>query len=550
MLVPAVWGGEMSDDQVWFSFESSALDPDTFQVVRFTGEEAISRPFRFEIELASARSDIDLSAPLGRMASFGLRQEGGQGERKIHGIVSAFEQRCTALEEEAQLYRAVLVPRLWQLSLGYGSRIHQGLSYPEIIERQLLAEAERGPASVSAADLSAEDVSLALSRAYPQREYTVQYNESDLDFLTRLMEHEGIYFAFEQGETKERLIVTDDNGKLPMAGDALKLTFRPPYLDGALAEAAAPETDPEGEAEPDAADGEEGQDDSSERQAQVGVWTFSSARRQSSHRLILQDGGEGSPERPPHAQSAIDDRGRGVVALHGEAFDGPEEGEALAGIRAEELLCAGAGHSGESNCIFVSAGRSVALTGHPRPELDRSFLVTAVKHEGWQSRPGVPQSEEEAESFLSYVNAFTAIPSDLPYRSARVTAKPRIDGLLRARIDAEGPGTRAEIDEQGRYKLVMPFDLSGAGDGQATLWVRMAQPYAGAQHGMSFPLLKGTEVAVAFVEGDPDRPIIVGAVPSARQPSVVTRDSRTANRIVTAGGIAMEWQDGPAKGEG
>ena len=113
----------MSDDEVWFTFESSALDPDIFQVVRFSGEEAISRPFRFEIELASRRPDIDLAAPLGRLATFSLRQEGGEGERRIHGIVSEFEQRCTALAEEAHLYRAVLVPRLWQLSLSHGSRM-------------------------------------------------------------------------------------------------------------------------------------------------------------------------------------------------------------------------------------------------------------------------------------------------------------------------------------------------------------------------------------------------------------------------------------------
>ena len=91
---------------------------------------------------------------------------------------------------------------------------------------------------------------------------------------------------------------------------------------------------------------------------------------------------------------------------------------------------------------------------------------------------------------------------------------------------------------------------SGAGEGQASCWVRMAQPYAGAQHGMSFPLLKGTEVIVTFIDGDPDRPIILGALPDARHPSVVTKDSPSANRIVTVSGIAMEGQDGPARGEG
>ncbi len=533
----------MSDDEVWFTFESSALDPDIFQVVRFSGEEAISRPFRFEIELASRRPDIDLAAPLGRFATFSLRQEGGEGRRRIHGIVSAFEQRCTALAEEAHLYRAVLVPRLWQLSLSHGSRVHQGLTVPEIVEQELLAEAERGPASVSAADLAAEDIDIALSRSYRARETSVQYRESDLDFVARLMEQEGIFFVFRQGETKERLVVVDDNRKLPDADKPLNLAFRPPF------EEAAP-TEPEESAE-------SSEEDEAPREAelaadlpQVGVWRFSSARRQPPHRLVASDGGEAAEAPPRRAAHPVDDRGRGVVALFGEAVEAGEEGTALARVRAEELLCASQGHAGESNSIAIAAGRTVALSGHPRRELDRSFLVTAVKHEGWQSCEGVPQSEEEAESFLGYSNAFTAIPADLPYRPARVTPKPKIAGVLTARIDAEGPGTRAEMDEQGRYKIVLPFEEGGADSSAASRWVRMAQPSAGPGQGMSFPLHKGTEVVVAFVDGDPDRPIILGAVPNAAQPSVVGRESRTANRIVTAGGIAMEWQDGPSGDEG
>lgn len=537
----------MSDGEVWFTFESSALDPDIFQVVRFTGEEAISRPFRFEIELVSARADIDLAAPLGRMASFGLRQEGGKGERKIHGVVSAFEQRCSALEEESHLYRAVLVPRLWQLSLGQGCRLHQDLSYPEIVERELLAEAERGPVSVSAADLAAEDIEIALSGSYPQRAYATQYDESDLDFITRLMEQEGLYFVFEQGEAKERLVIVDSNDRLPLAKQALKLVFRAPYAEIAIAEESdgeASEEEKDGEADESAngsADDDEGE---TARRPQVGVWSFASARRQPSHRLVLKDGGESALR----AESSIDERGRGVVALHDETFTEVGEGERLARLRAEELICASAGHSGESNAIQISAGCSLALSGHPRRELDRAFLVTAVKHEGWQSRPGVPQSEEEAESFLGYINAFTAIPADLPYRPARTTPKPRIGGTIVARIDDAAPGRLAEIDAQGRCKLVLPFDAAGAEGDRATRWVPLAQPYAGAQQGLSTPLLKGSAVIVAFLDGDPDRPIVVGALPSADDLSA-GKDTQSGTRIVSIGGVAMDWQDGSARGE-
>jgi type VI secretion system secreted protein VgrG len=139
-----------------------------------------------------------------------------------------------------------------------------------------------------------------------------------------------------------------------------------------------------------------------------------------------------------------------------------------------------------------------------------------------------------------------AIPADVQFRPERNTPRPRINGTMNATIDAAGDGQYAEIDDEGRYKVVLPFDQSGNSEGRASRWVRMAQPYSGANYGMHFPLHKGTEVLLTFIDGDPDRPIISGSVPNPDTMSPVTGGNQTASVIRTGGGnqIRIEDNDG------
>ena len=114
---------------------------------------------------------------------------------------------------------------------------------------------------------------------------------------------------------------------------------------------------------------------------------------------------------------------------------------------------------------------------------------------------------------------------------------------MNAHIDAAGSGQYAEVDNQGRYKVILPFDLNSAMGGKASSWLRMAQPYAGENHGMHFPLHKGTEVLLTFIDGDPDRPIIAAAVPNPITPSPVNSSNSTQSRITTAGGNKLHMED-------
>lgn len=146
-----------------------------------------------------------------------------------------------------------------------------------------------------------------------------------------------------------------------------------------------------------------------------------------------------------------------------------------------------------------------------------------------------------------YFNTFTAIPSANQFRKERSIPKPRFYGTINAIIDSEQSGDYAELDDTGRYKVLLPFDRADRAGGKASYWIRMAQPYGGAQEGMFFPLRKGTEVLLTFIYGDPDQPVISGVVPNPNNPSMVTADSQANSRIKTASGNLIELNDSEGK---
>ncbi|MHB9028772.1 MAG: type VI secretion system Vgr family protein, partial [Candidatus Latescibacterota bacterium] len=166
-----------------------------------------------------------------------------------------------------------------------------------------------------------------------------------------------------------------------------------------------------------------------------------------------------------------------------------------------------------------------------RENFNRDYLIAEVTHEVNQSGfliSGLGKTSSDRDQAIFYRNSFKAIPSDIQYRPERTAEKPRMAGTLHARVDAEGSGNYAELDDQGRYKVRLPFDTDTAhGAGKASHFIRMAQPYSGADYGLHFPLHKGSEVLLTFVDGDPDRPIIAGAVPNPETASPVTSENQT-----------------------
>ena len=265
--------------------------------------------------------------------------------------------------------------------------------------------------------------------------------------------------------------------------------------------------------------------------------------------LHLKDYNYMKPSMEITGSAEVSPDGRGEVYIYGEHFRTTKEGNNLAKIRAEELLCQEKQFHGESTIPYLKPGYFFDLEDHYRKSSNNQYLTIELEHEGSQASyliAGIQKGLSEVEEQPYYFNNFEAIPSDVQFRPPQKSEKPRFYGILNAKIDAAGSGKYAELDDQGRYKVVLPFDESGRKDGKASAYFRMAQPYAGTDHGMHFPLHKGTEVLLAFIDGDPDRPIINAAVPNPETPSQVTSGDQTMSKITTAGGnkIHIEDQEG------
>ena len=482
-----------------FTFVSKALPADTFGVVSFKGFEGISKPYSFDIMLSSEEPEIDLRAILDNPATFTILRD--DNELPVHGIVMQFEQ----LHEVSGLtyYHAVLVPKLWQLTLHYSNQLFLDKSVQEVIEEIL----KQG-------GLTSQDYQFKLVKQYSKWEYISQYSETHLDFISRWMEREGIYYFFEQTKNGEKMIIADSSTAHKDIPVEKKVYYAPPS-------ALVP------------------------RQEEI-ISAFICRQKILPKKVILKDYNYRKPSLEIKGEAVIDQKGRGDVYVYGDHFKDPGQGNDLAKIRAEEIRCQEKIFHGESTCPLLCSGYFFELQEHYRQGFNQKYLLTEIEHEGKQAAmllAGIEGEEAEREKEPVYNNRFVAIPADVQFRPERKTPKSRFYGTMNAKIDAAGSGQYAEIDSEGRYKVVLPYDLSGNKGGKASRWVRMAQPYAGADYGMHFPLHKDIEVLLTFVDGDPDRPIISGSVPNPETMSPITSMSQTKSRVRTAAQNEIMMED-------
>jgi type VI secretion system VgrG family protein len=490
-------------------FESRALPADTFQVLQFDGEEEISKLYHFELRLVSRDPDIDFEAVLKSSAQLAITAQGNT--RYLNGMISRFDQGGQ-WQNGLYEYRAVLVPRLWIMAQSTQNQIFRELTVPDIVESELSSISKKGSHPLVRDGLSVDDYEIYTIRDYDEREYVVQYKETDHNFISRLMEHEGIYYYFEQDDIREKLVVTDAMATEEITGDSYAV-FQ--------SEVSATHYD-----------------------SNV-VYKLTRSQQQIPDSVLVNDFNYRSPSMPMQSDSLVDENGIGFVTEFGAHFKEPEQGQVLATLRAEEFRCRQNVYTGESNIAAMTCAGLYSLGKHFRREYNQSYMITRVRHSGSQ----------EIESWgnvgsTRYNNEFDCIPSGMPYRPQRLALKPKLYGIMNGTIDSELDTGRADIDELGRYKVMMPFDISGVAPGMGSRRIRMAQPYGGGGSGMSFPLVKGTEVIWTCIDGDIDRPIITGAVPNPLNPSVTTHENNTSNVIKTTSGITVSFQDGTAGGSG
>lgn len=458
------------------------LEDNPLSLVRFAGTEELSRLFRYDLEMRSDLHAIAAVDILGSNVTFGVRGDGTV--RVFNGFVSRF---TAGGEDESgrRSYRAEVVPWLWFLTRTRDSRVFQERSVPEIV-RQVGEE------------FGFADLRIDLVRDYPRRDCVVQYRETAFDFLSRLMEHEGIFYYFVHEEGRHVMVLADSMSNLQASAGCASLPYVPPGSDG-----------PEVPAN------------------RITSWE---------HRYAFTSGRFTQKDydfRKPHANLLTTESSRVVLpgSARFEIYEYPglymdrQDGQELTRVRMEEE---DAGHdvaTGAGTCHGLSPGHVFLLGGHSSPREDGEYVITSVEH-----RAREPGSFEPGEGDPdAYSNTFTCIPAGVPFRPRRVTSEPIIPGVQTAVV--VGPrGQEIYTDRYGRVKVQFHWDRDGRSDESSSCWVRVAQDWTRPHVSPALVPRVGQEVVVSFLEGNPDRPLVIGRVFNADDGVFTGADARTFPR--------------------
>lgn len=465
---------------------ATPLGEDALLLVGFNGTEELSRLFNFELDLASLRDDIGPDEIVGKNITIGFELLDGS-HRFLNGYVSRFTYRGT--DDRLSHYSAEMVPALWFLSRRTDCRIFQKKTVVQIIEEVF-------------EKLNFKDFESAeIKGSHPEREYCVQYRESDFDFISRLMEEEGIFYFFRHENGKHVLVLADHNGV---------------YKD-------CPENEVEFGSPTNAPDMGE----------LITSWEHKYEFR--SGKYTHTDYNFETPTAPMLATTPT------MVKLGGvdkyELFDYPgrytvkADGEANSKVRMEEhevpfdVVLAG------GKCrTFFAGGMFTLARHHAEAETGKKYVITSVTH---SAMGGTGYETGGTDAPLEYSNSFTCIPASVKFRPASTTPKPIVHGSQTAVV--VGPsGEEIHADKYGRVKVQFHWDRYNKADENSSCWIRVAQLWAGKQWGAMFLPRVGQEVVVDFLEGDPDRPLIVGRVYHAESmPPYNPEEFKTMSTIKT-----------------
>jgi type VI secretion system secreted protein VgrG len=433
---------------------------------RLVGREELGRPFRYELEALSERNDLPIVDMLGTGVTVTLGRSDGS-TRHLHGLVARAEYRGG--DGDHGRYGLVLVPWLWFLGRRRDCRIFQEQDTPAILRAVL----ETWPVA---------DFELALEGSYRPREYCVQYRESDLDFVSRLAEDEGITFFFRHREGGHTLVLVDGPGPCAAVPGYERIPYFPPR------ERARRERD------------------------HVDDWQAAAEVR--SGKAALEDF---DFEKPRTDLLASDADPRPHALAEAEIYDYPggyrelSAGDAIVRLRLEEELAGHARAFGTGNASGLACGARFTLEGYPRASENRAWLVVATEIELASERYRSATDAPEAEPFRC---RFEVQDLEVPYRPPRRTARPFVHGPQTAIVT--GPsGEEIHCDKYGRVKVRFHWDRSGRRDATSSCWLRVSQAWAGAGWGAMHVPRIGQEVIVDFLEGNPDAPLVTGRVYNA-----------------------------------
>lgn len=481
-------------------------------VLAFEGDEALSQPFRYRIEFTSADHAISKEMMLMKAASLTLQAPVAQGfginvqqpVRVIQGVVTGFERLSTSRNETH--YALTLQPRLALLNRSHQNAIYQDQSVPQIVEK-ILRERH---------GLRGQDFLFSLTKTYPRREQVMQYGEDDLRFITRLLGEVGIWFRF-TADTRLHIDVAEFCDSQQGYEKGLTLPSVPP---------------------------------SGQQSAGVdAVWEMACRHRVVEQQVSTRDYNYREATADMNAQVDVT---RGETTTFGEAYHwgdnyltagnahdrhpAPESGAFYARLRHERYLNGQTRMQATTSCPTLCPGQVLKVTGGEEVagEFADGVLITAM--------------HSHARRDADFAVEFAGIPDspDVGYRP-EPGARPVMAGTLPARVTSTRENdTYGHIDKHGRYRVNMLFDRARWETGFESLWVRQSRPYAGDTYGLHLPLLAGTEVAIGFEDGNPDRPYIAGVLHDSAHGDHVTirNDKRNVLRTPANNKIRLDDERG------
>ncbi|MET0983664.1 MAG: type VI secretion system Vgr family protein, partial [Telluria sp.] len=442
------------------------LGADVLLFHRMRAHEELSRLSEFDVALLSEEREIAPASILGRNVTVTLALE-GDAVRHFNGYVTRFGQ--AGMHGRYHAYRALVRPWLWFLTRTADCRIFQELTAPEIIKQVF-------------GDHGVADLKDELTCSYPKRTYCVQYRETDFDFVSRLMEQEGIYYFFEHAADRHTLVLADA-ASTHLAAPGYE-TLR--YIEASRLVRPG--------------------------QEYISRWDHACEIQPGRYRTTDYDFERPATDLTAHAAAT-----RAHVLGDYEVFDYPgiyrkaADGEQYTDVRLDELQAGFETARAAGNPRGVAAGRLFKLAGHPRADQNREYLVTAVDY-----TMVVNEYETDPAPGTACTCEFTALASGQQFRPRRLTAVPSVKGPQTAVV--VGPaGDEIFTDQHGRVKVQFHWDRYGKKNENSSCWVRVAHPWAGKNWGMIAIPRIGQEVVVDFLEGDPDQPIITGRVYNAEQ---------------------------------
>ncbi|EPV5061577.1 type VI secretion system tip protein VgrG [Klebsiella pneumoniae] len=473
----------------FLDINDSSVKPD---ILRFRGSEALSEPFRWDIEFTSPQADIPPEQVLMKYATFRMR-----GGKNVHGMVTRLEWLSTSQDQSH--YRLTLSSRLALLGYTRQCAVFQNQSVPEVVEQVLRKHGLEGA-----------DFEFRLERTYPPREIITQWRETDLEFIRRILSEVGIYWRTEMDDTRELDTYIFADSQLNYQFD-VRLPYSEPsgLFDGAA----------------------------------ESVWDVRTWHRIATGTVATRDYNYRTATTPMDATVSV--RSDAVTTGEHYRYAAPyrdagddaspepetESGAFYARLHHERELNRSARIHLFSNAAHLTPGQVLEPQGDVITALEEGVVLTLVTYRGARdSRLHV------SVWGMPYTERYCFRPAEIP--------RPEIHGTLPARTESrEKNDIYAHLDEQGRYRVKPDFDREGTEPGYGYLWLRMAKPYAGETLGWHTPLIDGTEVAIAFSNGDIDLPYIAYALHDSEHPDLVNRDNHTRNVLRTPANNKLRMED-------